>query len=562
MKFNTTIDDNSPLITYSPVEVWTYGTKSNDPAFDSYANGTFTLTSTVSATMKISFYGTGIWIWGAKRPNHGYYSVTVDGVKSDLISGRRSDGIRDLDIWDNEFQALLFSAFNLNLTEHDIILTNEGAQDSDPKAHYVDIDYITWESDIGSENATLTTVTLDSSNFETSGSGWRSAAENGDLGTNTGIYTTVPGDSLEIVFELMFYGANLGSGQHTLKVTNNELSNGTLVVDHARTHIVQTSAATEMPPNNSGNSSHSSNKALIGGLCGALAFVMTVLVALFLWIRRRRRVAIVSRKTDPSTFEAFDIDQPSLPPQVTMRQSSLSDLLRGTMMGRGPRSDVSGNSHRTASSIDSRTHSPKNLTPTPFVEKPDNNSRRKAVHYNPRPAPIEPSLMPLSGSKPLYELSNENASSSRLPRDAASMPSGKPHSDRRRKNKPAKKPRRPLPERPGAPPENNRVTDITQASPPPSRSTQPHRTTSMLKGRRRSVGNSIRAGYNWLFAHPGSSTTGSAYAPTTVLTSEISERPTTTLSPVTEAPPPLPPSRSLSPMPSQPFQIANRVDEL
>ncbi|OCB88720.1 hypothetical protein A7U60_g4101 [Sanghuangporus baumii] len=478
-----------------------------------YANGTFTST-TVGATVKISFYGTGIWIWGGKRPNHGYYSVTVDGDKSDLISGRRSDGIRDLDIWGGwTFYCLV-----------------RGRSISKP---------ITWESDIGSENATLTSVTTDSSNFEASGSGGRSAAENDDLGTKRGIYTTVPGDSLEIVFEFMFYGANLGSGQHTLKLTNSELSNGTLVIDHARTHLVQTSAAIEMSSSSSGNSGHSLNKALVGGLCGALAFLVTLLVALFLWVRRRRRVAIVSRKTDPSAFEAFDIDQPSLPPQVTMRQTSLSDLLLGAMMGRGPPSDVSGNSHRTAPSTDSQTRSHKNPAPTPFVEKPDNN-RRKAVHYNLRTAPNEPSPMPISGSKPPYKLSNGNASNRRLPRDVVTKPSGKTHTDRRRKDKPAKKHRRPLPERPGAPSGTDRVMNITRAPPPPSHSTQPHRSTSMLKGRRR--------------------TTGSAYAPTTVLTSEISERPTTTLSPVTEAPPPLPPSRPPSPMPSRPFQIVNRVE--
>lgn len=66
---------------------------------NSYANGTFTLTGDAGATMKFSFFGTGVWIWGAKRPNHGYFTVTIDGKKSDLISGRRSDGIRDLDIW-------------------------------------------------------------------------------------------------------------------------------------------------------------------------------------------------------------------------------------------------------------------------------------------------------------------------------------------------------------------------------------------------------------------------------------------------------------------------------
>lgn len=40
--------------------------------------------------------------------------------------------------------------------------------------------------------------------------------------------------------QLLFSVANLGDGQHTLKLTNSELSNGTLVVDHARSYIIQT----------------------------------------------------------------------------------------------------------------------------------------------------------------------------------------------------------------------------------------------------------------------------------------------------------------------------------
>lgn len=54
--------------------------------------------------------------------------------------------------------------------------------------------------------------------------------------------------------------------------------------------------------------------------------------------------------------------------------------------------------------------------------------------------------------------------------------------------------------------------------------------------RKRSFRNSriLRAGYNIFFAQAGSSNSGSAYAPSTVLTSEISERPMNTLSPVSE----------------------------
>lgn len=54
--------------------------------------------------------------------------------------------------------------------------------------------------------------------------------------------------------------------------------------------------------------------------------------------------------------------------------------------------------------------------------------------------------------------------------------------------------------------------------------------------RRRTLRNSriLRAGYNLFFASPGSSVSGSNLAPTTVFTTTISERPPTTLSPVSE----------------------------
>lgn len=207
-------------------------------------------------------------------------------------------------------------------------------------------------------------------------------------------------------------------------------------------------------------------------------------------------------------------------------------------MGRGPRSDSSGNSNGTGSSVESRSKSPnKNLTPTPFIEKPDSNRNPVQIVYSsPRPAPREPSPLLASSRKPSHDTLNANASSSRLPHDVApgSRPKGNHRADRGKRRHPsARKPLRPLPPRPSPSPRADGVTIVSTTRPAP-RASQPHRSTSVLKGRRRSVQNSIRAGYNWLFAHPGSSTSGSAYAPTTVLTSEISERPATSLSPVTE----------------------------
>ena len=89
---------------------------------------------------------------------------------------------------------------------------------------------------------------------------------------------------------------------------------------------------------------------------------------------------------------------------------------------------------------------------------------------------------------------------------------------------------RPLPQRPlplSIPP--HVVSDINSQQ-------QQRGGSSISKFRRRSFRNSriLRTGYNVFFARAGSSISGSAYAPSTVLTSEISERPATTLSPLTE----------------------------
>ena len=43
----------------------------------------------------------------------------------------------------NEFDALLFSSFNLNMSKHDVTLTNEGSlAGSAPEAHFMDVDYV------------------------------------------------------------------------------------------------------------------------------------------------------------------------------------------------------------------------------------------------------------------------------------------------------------------------------------------------------------------------------------------------------------------------------------
>lgn len=94
----TTIEDNSPLITYT--SNWQAGSSSSDTLLDQfvhlfsirsfsvlafsrffsfpvrYSASAFTLTFTSGATATFTFNGTAITLYGAKRGNHGTYQVS------------------------------------------------------------------------------------------------------------------------------------------------------------------------------------------------------------------------------------------------------------------------------------------------------------------------------------------------------------------------------------------------------------------------------------------------------------------------------------------------------
>ena len=93
-------------------------------------NGTFTLTTVHSASASLTFNGTTVWIYGAKRGNHGPYNVTLDGkVFTD-------DGFHDGQL----FQQVLFSAVELDGTKpHTVSITNSLTDTGKP---YLDIDSV------------------------------------------------------------------------------------------------------------------------------------------------------------------------------------------------------------------------------------------------------------------------------------------------------------------------------------------------------------------------------------------------------------------------------------
>ncbi|KAJ7746266.1 hypothetical protein B0H16DRAFT_1321151 [Mycena metata] len=139
---NQTIDNISPLIVYTAG--WQEGTAA-DVFASSYSNSTFTLTlcSTQGSYATFTFNGTAIWIFGAKRPNHGPYSVALDNIVTFY------DGYADPEI----FQTPLFATQNLADTTHTVIITN---QETNANVFFLDIDFITWTSAVGNYNETIT----------------------------------------------------------------------------------------------------------------------------------------------------------------------------------------------------------------------------------------------------------------------------------------------------------------------------------------------------------------------------------------------------------------------
>lgn len=88
------------------------------------------MTTTFGASASLSFNGTGVWIYGAKRSNHGPYNVTLDGTT--YFDNGYYDG--------QVFQQILFSAVGLDgTTPHLVTIANSRVDAIRP---YLDIDSV------------------------------------------------------------------------------------------------------------------------------------------------------------------------------------------------------------------------------------------------------------------------------------------------------------------------------------------------------------------------------------------------------------------------------------
>ncbi|QRW23868.1 hypothetical protein RhiXN_10192 [Rhizoctonia solani] len=301
---NFTLDDASPLIRYDAT--WDDGFNSSfDDQFAKYQGQSFQCTNIDGATANLTFRGTAIYVYGAKRSNHGYYRVAMNGEENPAVSGRPPSG------QPNQFQTLLFSKEGLPDGENTMELTNIREGDG---LDYVDIDYIVITREVDESNDSRRTLV--SHDQFTYTSLWTTQLNCKDIATHRHIQQIPrvrkrPSSSVALRFVYggvgpafgmfgveidgqdwgvlnatraaaghpsvtLFAISSLGNGDHTLSLTNLE-GGKSLTIGYA-----------EYTPGKSGSGS---NGGLIGGVVGGVLGALVVLTILGWYLIRRRRRA-------------------------------------------------------------------------------------------------------------------------------------------------------------------------------------------------------------------------------------------------------------------------------
>ena len=127
------VDDSSPLISYTGG--WA-DTPLEDSLAQSYLAHSLHTSSAPGATATFTFNGTGIWLYGGRRPNYGAFKLAVDGRT--VMEGKASAS-------NNAVGQLLGGATSLGMGQHTAVLTVSGTGP-------VDLDNLIFETHIGSQS--------------------------------------------------------------------------------------------------------------------------------------------------------------------------------------------------------------------------------------------------------------------------------------------------------------------------------------------------------------------------------------------------------------------------
>ncbi|EPQ55630.1 hypothetical protein GLOTRDRAFT_93227 [Gloeophyllum trabeum ATCC 11539] len=327
--------------------------------------GTRTATTTYGASATFSFNGTGVTLFSAKRPNHGFFNISLDGTFISTNNG--SSGALE-GIWgplyssgplDDGLHTVVVIGFNTSVTTDTQLV-----QDTHPSFSYQGSnwsDTVANASQYNGTNGHITCAKGDSVTYTFQGKveyqrlRWKSDARlvgdsvqiYGALGPEMGSYMVsldgvvsalYDAEQAEFYANTMLYAASaLPSSRHDVTLTNvgDSLNTSCLSIDYAIAGLAEgvsstSESATDSPANTETGSpsaapdsvTHTpSTPAIVGACVGAAIFAGSTFAALWFFFRRRR----ASRKT------AMVADNP---PEFTFRPtwsspSSLQTLITG-----------------------------------------------------------------------------------------------------------------------------------------------------------------------------------------------------------------------------------------
>ncbi|KAF4620438.1 hypothetical protein D9613_000214 [Agrocybe pediades] len=248
--FNITLEDTSPMIRYS--SGWTAGSSINDPLADQYSEKTFTLTQKQGESMQFNFYGTGVTIFGAVRPNHGLYQAELDSGPVFTGNGSVNPPL---------FNQVLYTGGNATLDFRSVTLTNQ-------QNAFIDVDYITFETNVGKDGEELIVNSFEDDHpafAYTPASSWSTSPDQlswfsgstghkacissdaialyGPVGPSGADYSVQIDNNTPSIHtasnsfykprEVLFYAGNLGPGNHTLQIQISSASLAKLAIDYA-----------------------------------------------------------------------------------------------------------------------------------------------------------------------------------------------------------------------------------------------------------------------------------------------------------------------------------------
>ncbi|KAH6901918.1 hypothetical protein BKA70DRAFT_1568110 [Coprinopsis sp. MPI-PUGE-AT-0042] len=331
MPFRFRVEDTAPFLTYSEGH-WRLG---RDP-LNRFSQNSFTITEVRDATVSFNFYGTALEFYGARRTTQGVYRVSIDGIAFDPENATVTEDV---------FNVPLFTASGLPRGEHSVRLENFGGR-------WRDLDYVAWDQSVGDDSEEVQVYTLQDSDPSFSyqpPSSWGTNPPNVEAYSGgNGHATNVIGASARLRFrgdaialygpsgaqaaqvysvqvnnrtaqsftaakfgnqsfrpkELMYFGGNLGEGEHELIVTLNSVSSAQqfLAIDYVEIFTTRSigggcsATSGERVSSSSGNSSSPPTGLIVAvAITGSLAVIcLALLIWIFMLVKK-------GRLTRPST---------------------------------------------------------------------------------------------------------------------------------------------------------------------------------------------------------------------------------------------------------------------